>query len=144
MSYQNKNPHFKSCIRTYNNGPQEIKKSKSTLTLKGEEVVNTGCSLSLNPEGIVVKRTGLFHLSVDVTITPQECGTFSVQLFLDGNPLPCSLSQNASEARKTFTTHLETDQFIPTCQLKHPKITVVTYGVAGTIEHLCVGALKLA
>jgi hypothetical protein len=144
MSFNAKNPYAKSSVRVYNANPQVVTDAATTLTLEGTPVVDTGCSLTLNAGGISVNKSGLYHLSADVTFTPAAAGTATIQLYKDGVPLPCALSQTTAVAATTFTTHIETDLCINTCCVNSPVITLVISGVAGTVNRLCAGVLKLA
>lgn len=138
------NQYAKSCIRVYNNTPQVVTATAQTLNLEGTPVVKSGCSLCLNTAGITVHKSGLYHFSADVTITPTAAGTSVIQLYKDGVALPCAIAQDVSETGNTFTIHIETDLCINTCCANRPVISLVASGVAGTVNRLCVGALKLA
>lgn len=140
----NKNPYAKSCIRVYNSVPQTVTDAAQTLVLEGTPVVDTGCSLTLNTSGITINKSGLYHLSADVVFTPTAAGTSTIQLYKDGVALPCAIAQDTAEASNTFTAHVETDICVNTCCVNQPVISLVATGVAGTVNSLCVGALKLA
>lgn len=140
----NNTPYAKSCIRVYNNAPQTVTDAAQVLNLEGTPVVDSGCSLTLNTAGITVNKSGLYHFSADVTMAPTAAGTSTIQLYKDGVALPCAIAQDTAETGNTFTTHVETDLCINTCCVNHPVITLVASGVAGTITHTCVGAVKLA
>ena len=138
------NQYAKSCIRVYNITPQVVTADAQTLNLEGTPVVKSGCSLTLNTASITVNKSGLYHFSADVTITPTAAGTSVIQFYKDGVALSCAIAQNVSEVGNTFTTHIETDLCLNTCCVNHPVISLVASGVAGTVNRLCVGALKLA
>lgn len=140
----NNNRYAKSCIRVYNIVPQTVTATAQTLNLEGTAVVNSGCSLTLNTAGITVNKSGLYRMSADVTFTPTDAGTSVIQLYKDGVALPCAIAQDTAEAANTFTTHVETDLCINACCVNNPVITLVASGVAGTVNRLCVGMVKLA
>lgn len=144
MSCNTRSPYAKSCVRVYNNTPQVVTADATPLVLEGVPVVYSGCSLTLNTGSITVEKSGLYHLSADVTVTPGAAGALIVQLYRDGVALPCAISTDAVLADSPITVHVETDLIINTCCISQPVITVVTRGVAGTVNHVCAGALKLA
>ena len=140
----NKNPYAKSCIRVYNATAQTITDAVQTLILEGTPIVNSGCSLTLNTSGITINKSGLYHISADVTISPTTAGTSVIQLYKDGVAIPCAIAQDTAEADNIFTAHIETDLCLNVCCVNQPVITLVVSGVAGTVTNVCVGALKLA
>ncbi len=138
------NQYAKSCIRTYNNSPQAFTAALTPLNIEGTPVVKSGCSLSLNTASIRVNRSGLYHLSADVTYTPTTAGVAIIQLYKDGVALPCAISQQTVTTGTVYTAHIETDLCLSTCCVNHPLITLDISGVAGTVNHTCVGMVKLA
>lgn len=145
MSCSNmKNPRFKSCARVYNNNNQTVTAALTPLVLEGSPVVDSGCSICINSGNFVIEHSGLYHLSADVTFTPTSSGTFVIQFYKDGIALPCTLTQAIVSAGNTVTLHVETDLQIGTCCINQPSITLDTSGVAGTVNHVCSGVLRLA
>lgn len=138
------NTFAKSCIRAYNNETQDFTASTTVLNIDGTPVVDTGCSLSLNTASIRVNKSGLYHISADVTYTPTAAGTATIQFFKDGVALPCAVNTQTVVADNTYTSHIETDLVIQTCCAIRPLITLTIGGVTGTVAHTCVGAVKLA
>lgn len=143
MSCNTRSPYAKSCIRVYNDTPQVVTADATPLILEGIPIVYSGCSLTLNTGSVTVEKSGLYHLSADVTITPSAAGALTVQLNKDGVVLPCAVTRDTVSANP-ITIHVETDLIINTCCINQPVITVVTRGVAGTVNHVCAGVLKLA
>ena len=139
-----KNQYAKSCIRVYNNTAQAFTAALTPLNLEGTPVVDSGCSLTLNTASIRVNKSGLYHLSADVTYTPTAAGVAIVQLYKDGVALPCAISQQTVVAGSVYTAHVETDLEIITCCVNRPLITLDISGVDGSVNHTCVGAVKLA
>lgn len=142
MSYNN--AYAKSCVRAYNNTTQAFTDALTPLNLKGVPMVESGCSLTLNTGSITVNRSGLYHLSADVTYTPTAAGVAIIQLYKDGVALPCAISQHTVAAGSVYTDHIETDLCLVTCCANHPIITLNISGVAGNVNHTCVGMCKLA
>lgn len=138
------NTYAKSCVRVYNNTAQAFTASPTVLNLEGVAVVDSGCSLTLNTANITVNKSGLYHFSADVTYTPTAAGVAIIQLYKDGVALPCAIAQQTIAAGDVYTSHIETDLCINTCCITHPSITVDISGVAGTVNHICAGAVKLA
>lgn len=140
-----KTPYAKSCIRVRNSTAQTLSATTpTTLVLQGTTVTDSGCSLTLNPSNITVNKSGLYHFSADVTVSPTAAGTAVIQLYKDGVALPCAISTTTTTTGTIFTTHVETDLCLNACCANNPSITLVASGVAGTVTNLCVGALKLA
>ena len=138
------NQYAKSCIRAYNNMDQAFTAALTPLNLEGTPVVQSGCSLTLNTTSIRVNKSGLYHLSADVTYTPTAAGVATIQFYKDGVALPCAISQHTVVAESVYTDHIETDLCLNTCCVNRPLITLDISGVAGTVNHTCVGAVKLA
>lgn len=143
MSCSN-NAYGKSCVRVYNNSPQTFVAAGTALNLEGTPVVNSGCSLTLNTGSIRVNKSGLYHLSADITYTPTAAGVAIIQFNRDGVVLPCAVSQHTVVAGSVYTDHIETDLQINTCCVNRPLITLSISGVAGAVNHTCVGTVKLA
>lgn len=138
------NQYAKSCVRAYNNTAQAFTADLTPLNLEGTPVVNSGCSLTLNTASIRVNKSGLYHLSADVTYTPTTAGVAVIQLYKDGVALPCAISRHTVTAGSVYTDHIETDLCLTTCCVNRPLITLDISGVSGTVSHTCVGAVKLA
>lgn len=138
------NQYAKSCVRAYNNNPQTFTATPTQLNLEGIQVVDSGCSLRLDDASIRVNKSGLYHLSADVTYTPTAAGVVILQLYKDWVALPCAIAQQTVTAGDVYTSHIETDLCLTTCCVNHPLITLDISGVTGTVNHTCVGAVKLA
>lgn len=138
-----RNPHAKSCIRVYNDTPHLLSKCSETLPLEGVIQVYSGCSLELTPSAIVVNNSGLYHFSADITFTPTKGTKAALRLALNGTPLASTFSQVTTE-KGPSTLHVETELCLNTCCMNHPNISVVLEGIEGTVDHLTMGALKLA
>lgn len=140
----NNNQYAKSCVRAYNNAIQPFTAANTQLTINGTPVVNTGCSLTLNPANISVNKTGLYRFSADVTYTATDAGIVTIQFYQNGVALPCAISQETVAAGSTYTNHIETDLGLRTCCVNNSAITLFIGGVAGNVIHTCVGGVKLA
>lgn len=145
MSCNAKSPYAKSCVRVYNNAEQAFVADPATIiALQGDVVVDSGCSLKLNASNVQILKSGLYHISADVTYTPTAAGEAVVQLYRDGIAMPCAISAETVAADTIYTTHIETDILVNVCCINQPSITVRIGGVAGTVNHICAGVLKLA
>lgn len=138
------NQYAKSCVRVYNNSDQAFTAALTPLDLEGTPVVKSGCSLTLNTASIRVNKSGLYHLSADVTYTPTAAGVVIIQFYKDGVALPCAIAQQTVAIGTVYTSHIETDLCLVTCCVSHPNITLNISGVTGTVNHTCVGMVKLA
>jgi len=124
--------------------PAPVKEVETVNKEEFNSVVQSGCSLTLNTASIRVNKSGLYHLSADVTYTPTAAGVAIIQLYKDGVALPCAISQRTVTAGTVYTDHIETDLCLTTCCVNRPLITLDISGVAGTVNHTCVGMVKLA
>lgn len=140
----NTNPYAKSCIRVYNNAAQTISATPVALQLAGTAEVESGCSLSLNPSSIRVNKSGLYHFSADVTVNPTAAGIVTAQLYNNGVPIPSAFVRDSAEAGNIAPIHIETDLCLGSCCGNRPQITLVVFGVAGTVTNLSMGAVKWA
>ena len=138
------NQYSKSCIRSYNNNAQAFTAAVTPLVIEGTPVVESGCSLRLNSASVRVLKSGLYHISADVTFIPSAAGIAVLQFYKDGVALPCAIASETVVAGDTYTRHIETDLEIIACCVNHPLITLAISGVAGSVTHSCVGVLKLA
>lgn len=136
--------YAKSCIRTYNNATQAVTATPTIINIEGTPVVKSGCSLGLNVSSIRVNKSGLYHVTADVTFTPTAAGIATIQLYMDGVALPCAIVQETVVAGNTYTKHVETDLCLAVCPVNKHLIDLRVGGVAGSVTHVCVGALKLA
>lgn len=138
------NQYKKSCVRVYNNNTQAFVASGTQLNIEGTPVVNSGCSLTLNTTNIRINKSGLYHVSADVTFVPSAAGNVSIQFLRNGVVLPCAVAVETVVANNAYTKHIETDLEIVTCCVNQPLITLTISGVAGSVSHTCVGIVKLA
>lgn len=138
------NQYRKSCVRAYNNNDQTFVAAGTQLNIEGTPVVNSGCSLTLNTANIRINKSGLYHLSADVTFVPTAAGIAVIQFYKDGIALLCAIASETVAAGNTYTEHIETDLEIITCCVNRPLITISASGVDGSVSHTCVGIVKLA
>lgn len=138
------NQYAKSAVRAYNNAVQPFTAANTQLTITGTPVVETGCSLTLNPTNIKVNKTGLYHFEADVTYTATAAGIVTIQLYQNGVALPCAISQQTVAAGSTYTNHIETDLVINVCCVNNTSITLFIGGTTGNVTHTCAGSFKLA
>lgn len=138
------NQYAKSCIRVVNSTDQAFTATPSPLLLEGTPVVESGCSLCLNASSIQVNKSGLYHISADVIVTPTAAGLLTFQAYNNGIAIPSALSQETVAAGSAYTIHIETDLAINTCCVSRPVITFELSGVAGNVNNLSAGVVKLA
>lgn len=139
-----KNQYAKSCIRVYNPVSQTVTATATPITLAGTPVVDSGCSLTLNPASIRVNKSGLYRFSADVIFNPTAAGTLVVQLYQDGIAIPSAIASDTAETGNLVPIHIETDLCLNVCRVNCPVIALVTSGVAGSVTNVSFGALKLA
>lgn len=142
MCYNNQ--YAKSCVRVNNPADQAITAAATPLVLEGTPVVETGCSLCLNTSSIQVKKSGLYRISADLIVTPTAAGLLTFQAYNNGVAIPSALAQQTVAAGDAYTIHIETELLINTCCVNNPIITFETSGVAGNVNNISAGMLKLA
>lgn len=139
-----KNPHFKSAQNAYNNTTQTMAATATPVNVLGILNTDTGCSIDTNAGGFIIRHSGLYRISYDVTFTATAAGTETLQGMKDTMELPCMTAQATAAASGTVTLHAETVLYIPACCGSTPTISAVLSGVAGTVTHVCASVVKLA
>ena len=87
--------------------------------------------------GIQLNNAGtrLYEAKSTVTVTPGASGTVTLQMYLNGASLPCTLRQMtvASDTEYTITTHAAA--FLSgSCAMIKLVVSVLIGGVAGTVN----------
>lgn len=140
-----KNRNFKSAQVALNTSAQSTVATGTGISVLGNQLTDTGCSIRTNPAGFSIESTGLYCFRYVITFTADEAGTVALQLFKDGVALPCSLVQETVAAGSVYTLIAEVPALaICTCCNTHPSITAAISGVAGTVNYVCASAVKLA
>lgn len=143
-----KSCHDKSCQRFYNNNSQAIEANASTqLVIAGTKVVDSGISIETEPQNYTTLKTGLYHISGDVTINATAAGVAVLQVFMDGVAMPCT-KKTISLIAGNNNIHTETDICISACccDVSHTFTFVITTDATatGSVTEFCSGMLKLA
>lgn len=144
MSCNCKNTYQKSAQTAYNNADQAYVAAGTTVNILGNLATDTGVSISTQTGGFRICSGGLFRVSYDVTSTPAAAGAQILQLYSDATPLPCAIATDTVAADGIITQHVETVIRLATCCAIQPSISARISGVAGTINHVCASAVKLA
>ena len=145
----NSKSYQKSCVRYFNNSPQTLAANAATvLTLAGAKVVNSGASIQVEPQSYDTVKIGLYHLSADAVITASAAGVLTLQWYMDGVALPCTIKRITLPASGNAEIHTETDLELSgcCCCVNHTFTLVATTDstAAGSVVELCTGMLKLA
>lgn len=96
-----------------------------------------GCGLALLMTGIQINNTGarLYEAESTVTFTPRAAGTVTLQMYLNGAALPCTLRQMTVAADTEYTLTTNAAAFLSgSCAMIKPVASVVIGGVAGTVN----------
>ena len=139
-----KNAHYKSAQNAYNNSTQTFTAAGTPISVLGILNTDTGCSLSTGTGGFIVEHSGLYRVSYDVTFTPSAAGVAVLEGLKDTTILPCMTAQATVAAGSVYTLHAETAIYVPVCCNGSPTISATISGVAGSINHVCASAVKLA
>ena len=145
----NSKSYQKSCVRYFNNSPQTLAANAATvLTLAGAKVVNSGESIQVEPQSYDTVKIGLYHLAADAVIASSAAGEITLQWYMDGVALPCTLKRVTLPASGNAEIHTETDLELSgcCCCVNHTFTLVATTDstAAGSVIELCTGLLKLA
>lgn len=144
MSCNCKNSYQKSAQTSYNNTEQAYVAAGTTVSILGNLATDTGVSIDTQTGGFQICSGGLFRISYDVTSTPAADGAQILQLYSDATPLACAITTDTVTADGIITQHVETVVRLATCCALQPSISARISGVAGTINHVCASAVKLA
>lgn len=144
MSCNCKNEYQKSAQTAYNNAEQAYAAAGTTVAILGNLATDTGVSIDTQTGGFQICSGGLFRISYDVTSTPAAAGAQVLQLYSDVTPLACAITTDTVAEDGIITQHVETVIRLATCCAIHPSISARISGVAGTINHVCASAVKLA
>ena len=144
MSCNCKNAYQKSAQTAYNSAEQAYNADGVTIAILGNLATDTGVSISTQTSGFRVYNGGLYRISYDVTSTPAAAGAQVLQLYNSASPMPCAVVTDTVTAEGVITQHVETVVRLATCCAVQPSISARISGVAGTINHVCASATKLA
>ena len=145
MSCNNcKNAYQKSAQAAYNNAEQAYVAAGTNINVLGNLITDTGVSISTQTGGFRINNGGLFRVSYDVTSTPAAAGAQVIQLYNGSSAMPCAIATDTVAADGVITQHIETVIRLATCCAMQPTISARISGVAGTINHVCASAVKLA
>ena len=145
MSCNNcKNAYQKSAQAVYNNAEQAYVAAGTNINILGNMITDTGVSISTQTGGFRINNGGLFRVSYDVTSTPAAVGAQVIQLYNGSSAMPCAIATDTVAADGVITQHIETVIRLATCCAMQPVISARISGVAGTINHVCASAVKLA
>lgn len=128
----------------YNNAIQPYVATGTALNILGTKATSAGCCVETTTGGFVVRDSGLYRFSFDITSIPTAAGVQIVQLFKDNIPLPCAITtDNVLATDGTITQHVEAVLMVGTCCNIRPAITLQISGVTGSVTHLAGSAIKL-
>ena len=144
MSCNCKNAYQKSAQAAYNNAEQAYVAAGANINVLGNLITDTGVSISTQTGGFRINNGGLFRVSYDVTSTPAAAGEQVIQLYNGSSAMPCAIATDTVAADGVITQHIETVIRLATCCAMQPTISARISGVAGTINHVCASAVKLA
>lgn len=136
--------HQKSAQVAYSNASQPYVATGTPLAILGAQETDCGCSVKTQPGGMQICTGGLYCLEADVTSTPTAAGTQVVQLYRDGVAIPSAVSTITAVAAAIVTQHVGTVLRVGVCCAGCPVFTVRISGVAGTVSHVKMAAVRLA
>ena len=147
-SCRHKTCHDKSCQRYYNNNIQNLPVNTDLqLIIEGTKVVDTGISIETENQNYTTLKTGLYHITGDVTLESLAAGDVVFQVYMDGVALPCT------KRSRTVTIgynpiHTETDLYLDgcCCDVMHTFTFRLQSdaAVSGSVIEFCSGITKLA
>lgn len=131
-----------SAQTAYNNTSQTVPATTTAVAIMWNLITNTGKCISTQNGGFVIKESGVYTIKCDVTFTAGDAGTETIQLYLNGVVMPCSVNSYTTASAGIITLHTETTAYIPVCCRATSNIAINVSGVAGTITHVCATAVK--
>ena len=140
--------HDKSCQRYYNNNIQALPiNTTMQVIIAGTKVVDTGVSIETEPQNYTTLKTGLYHITGDITVEATAIGDVVVEIYMDGVPLPCT--KRSRTVNVGFNPiHTETDLYLDgcCCNVSHTFTYVITSdaNATGNIVEVCTGIIKEA
>ena len=138
------NRFYKSAQTTYNDTLQAFTAESTKVNLLGNLACDTGCSIVTTTGGFTVRDSGLYRFAFDLTATATGAGLLTVHLYNGETALPCGIVRATVAAGDEVTLHVETILKLTTCAVIQPDINVHIGGVAGTVNHICATAVRLA
>lgn len=141
----------KSCARNYNLVAQPFAANATTpIIVNGNQVVLTGKAIQVLNNGYQIVKSGLYRLAADIVVVGTAAGTVTLQMYLDGVALPCTIRRQTIAASGAVSIHSETDLDLDSiCRCNNSVNHRITFAVvtdsaaAGSITSTCTGALKL-
>lgn len=130
----------KSAIYAINTNTQE-------LAIGDVIPVNTiirrfGCNCNLYGNGIGIQGTGYYKIDATVVLTPEAVGTATVNLYMDGVPVPGAVSSEAVGA--TQVTHTASiNALVRQRCCDSSTLTLVLTGAASTISNVSMVVEKI-
>ena len=138
------NKFYKSAQTTYNDAVQAFTAESTRVNILGDLVCDTGCSIEATTGGFRVKDSGLYRFAFDITATATGAGLLTVHLYDGATALPCGIVRTTVAASDEVTLHVETVLRLSTCSMIQHDINAHIGGVAGTVNHVCATAVRLA
>lgn len=145
-----KSRYYKSAVETYSNTTQTFDATQvggAVLTFTTTPT-NTGCAITPATSGATIGYSGLYLFSVNVTLElVTGPGNVVVQLYRDGQALPCCQATESMLANDVDSFSVTTVLPVNACQATNPTFTVVVTSPTATeinVTHSALTVVKLA
>ena len=138
-----KNTCNKSVQTAYNSVAQTIT-SNANIVVLGNLATDSGCSIHTQNDGFVIRNSGIYRISYDVTFTNTSAGTAILMLYKDAVALPCANAEGTVAEGSITTLHAETTICTPTCCNFNPLISARMTAPAGTIINVCANVTRIS
>lgn len=135
----------KSCVRYYNNNAQPFAAGQTLqLQIAGARVVDRGVAIDTQPQSYTTFKTGLYHITADVVLDVTTLGSGTLQVYMDGVPLPCTLRDLRLPVGYN-EIHTETDLELTACccDVEHNfTFVLISTEAVGNVVQCCTGIRK--
>lgn len=139
----------KSTARFYNQTVQTFAANATTpIAINANQVVLDGDAIVPSLNSYRIDKTGLYRVSLDLTLLGTTAGNVTIEMLLDGVALPCATKLVTLVADAYVPVHIETDvQFEQLCRCQtrtsHTiSFVIVSAAGAGSVTSVCSGVAR--
>ncbi len=141
--------NHKSAARFYNQTVQAFTANATTpIAINANQVVLDGNAIVPSLNSYRIDKTGLYRVSLGLTLLGTTAGNVTIEMLLDGVAQPCATKLVTLVADAYTPVHIETDiQFDQVCRCQNNtshqvSFAVVSTGGAGNVVSVCSGVYK--
>lgn len=139
----------KSIARFYNQTVQAFAANATTpIAINANQVILDGNAIVPSLNSYRIDKTGMYRVSLDLTLLGVTAGNITIEMLLDGVARPCATKLVTLVADAYIPVHIETDvQFDQVCRCQNNtshqvSFAIVSAGGAGSVVSACSGVSK--